>query len=99
LGYCLFVRTEGYTEILLLGVDLTHRGNGFATQLVRKVISISMSEMTRRVLLNVRAGNSAAISLYQKLFFKITHQRKGFYSNGEDAFEMELLLQPEIKSI
>jgi ribosomal protein S18 acetylase RimI-like enzyme len=36
----------------------------------------------------VRKSNASAIALYQGLGFVITHVRKGFYSDGEDAYQM-----------
>lgn len=95
-GYCVFVRTEGYTEILLIGVSVAHRSMGFAQKLISNVVSESMKENAGRVILNVRESNSAAISLYQKLFFNMTHKREGFYSNGDTALEMELKLEQQL---
>jgi ribosomal protein S18 acetylase RimI-like enzyme len=43
----------------------------------------------------VRKSNQAAIQLYHSAQFVITHVRKGFYSNGEDAYHMSLALQGE----
>jgi ribosomal protein S18 acetylase RimI-like enzyme len=43
-----------------------------------------------RTVLEVRASNGGAIRLYEKAGFKKTHERKGFYSDGETAWVMEL---------
>jgi ribosomal-protein-alanine N-acetyltransferase len=43
--------------------------------------------------LEVRAGNKAAISLYHKLGFAEVGKRKAYYSDGEDA----LLMQKDLK--
>jgi ribosomal-protein-alanine N-acetyltransferase len=43
-------------------------------------------------MLEVRKGNTAAVNLYQKQGFSISAVRRGFYSDGEDAYFMELSL-------
>lgn len=79
-------------QILNLAVDLPYRGLGFGRRLVKKVVSNAVNKGITKILLEVRKSNVAAIQLYQKCGFVITHVRKGFYSNGEDAYEMALYL-------
>ncbi len=38
--------------------------------------------------LEVRASNSAAITLYESFGFVTTRRRKGYYGDGEDALDM-----------
>ena len=47
----------------------------------------------RLVLLEVRAGNHAAIRLYRAVGFEATGERLGYYANGEDACLMQLRLR------
>ena len=42
----------------------------------------------RKVRLEVRVSNKAAINLYKKHGFKIVYAIKNFYLNGEDAYVM-----------
>ena len=56
-----------------------------------KMIEDLKAENIKRCLLEVRASNKAAISLYEKYDFKIIGKRKEYYTNPiEDAFIMQL---------
>lgn len=77
-------------QILNVAVDLPYRGRGYAKQLIRQVVSHALKESATRVILDVRKSNLPAIQLYQRTGFVITAVRKGFYSNGEDAYTMIL---------
>ena len=79
-------------QILNLGVDLPFRGLGFAKEMVRKAVDLAGKKGINKVVLEVRKSNLPAIQLYQGLHFSITHIRKAFYSNGEDAYQMTLSL-------
>jgi ribosomal-protein-alanine N-acetyltransferase len=83
-------------QILNLAVDTPFRGMGFAKNLVRKAVSLAMKKEIKKVVLEVRKSNLAAIQLYQGLQFTITHVRKGFYGDGEDAYQMTLLLEGDL---
>lgn len=90
--YWMMGHEEGSCEILNVAVDLPHRGMGFAKKLVSHVATQAARSGAKKVILDVRKSNIAAIQLYQSLRFVITHVRKNFYSNGEDAYCMTLLL-------
>ena len=91
-GYIVYWLMLEECEILNLAVDLPYRGLGFAEKLVRSVVSASMKLGLKRVLLDVRKSNLPAIHLYQKVGFTVSHIRKSFYSNGEDAYQMSISL-------
>lgn len=92
LGYIVFWLMFDECQILNVAVDLPHRGMGYAKGMVRQAVAAALRKDFRRVLLDVRKSNAPAIQLYQGLKFVITHVRKSFYSNGEDAYEMALFL-------
>lgn len=79
-------------EILNIAVDLRMRRLGLGMQLMEAIRRQAMQRQCARIVLNVRKSNAAAIALYQKARLAIRHTRKGFYSDGEDANEMEILL-------
>lgn len=81
---------EGH--ILNVAVDPEFRGKGMAKQMVRRVVGECHKKGIRKILLDVRKSNEPAIALYQGLGFVVTHVRKGFYSDGEDAYQMALYL-------
>jgi ribosomal-protein-alanine N-acetyltransferase len=94
-AYIVFWEMGGEIQILNVAVDLPYRGLGLAQKLIRKVVDLGLKKGTKTVVLDVRKTNSAAIQLYQKLGFTIQTVRKGFYSNGEDAYGMILDLTVE----
>lgn len=83
---------DGMCEILNIAVDFPHRGQGVAKKLVLHAVSTAVKAGARKIVLDVRKSNMAAIQLYQSLRFSITQVRKSFYSNGEDAYGMTLPL-------
>jgi ribosomal-protein-alanine N-acetyltransferase len=89
-GYVVFWLMFDEAQILNIGVDLPHRGMGFAKKMIRQVVAEALKKEIRKILLDVRKTNTAAISLYQAMRFTIRQVRKGFYSNGEDAYTLLL---------
>jgi ribosomal-protein-alanine N-acetyltransferase len=92
LGYVVFWTLMDEAQILNIVVDLPHRGLGHAKRMLQKVITTVAKTELKRVILDVRKSNTPAIQLYQRLGFTITQVRKGFYSNGEDGYQMTLEL-------
>jgi [ribosomal protein S18]-alanine N-acetyltransferase len=77
-------------HILNVAVDTSWRRIGLAKMLVRTAVREALKKDVRKILLDVRKSNGPAVALYQGLGFVITHVRKGFYSDGEDAYQMAL---------
>jgi ribosomal-protein-alanine N-acetyltransferase len=89
-GFVVFWIMGQDCQIMELAIDLPYRGMGYARQLLAHAVKKALRAECSRVILEVRRSNAAAIALYQGQKFTISHVRKGFYSNGEDAFVMEL---------
>ena len=89
-GYVVYWLLFDEAQILNIAVDLPHRGMGFGKKMIRQVVADAIHKNIRKVLLDVRKGNTPAIQLYQAMRFTIGQIRKGFYSNGEDAYTMAL---------
>jgi len=83
-------------QVLNIVVDLPYRGLGLAKEMVRKAVLLASKKNIKKVVLEVRKSNLAAIQLYQGLSFTITHIRKNFYGDGEDAYQMTLNLEGEL---
>jgi [ribosomal protein S18]-alanine N-acetyltransferase len=92
-GYIAFWVVDKECRILNIAVPLPFRGLGVAKDLIRAMIREAIATGATHTELEVRKGNLAAIQLYQKLGFTIIQVRKNYYSNGEDAYIMELLLE------
>jgi N-alpha-acetyltransferase 10/11 len=96
-GYCLSKMEEDeqrahpkHGHITSLSVLRTHRKRGIATSLMRR----SQQEMedvfkAEYVSLHVRKSNKAAFHLYsQTLAYEVHDVEKGYYADGEDAYDM-----------
>jgi [ribosomal protein S18]-alanine N-acetyltransferase len=92
-GYIVCWILDRECRVLNVAVDLPYRGLGFGKKLVRAVIQTALEEDANRAGLEVRKSNVAALQLYQSIGFTITQVRKEFYSDGEDAYMMDLPLE------
>jgi [ribosomal protein S18]-alanine N-acetyltransferase len=85
-GYVLASRAADEAEILILGVHPDFRRRGVAGRLLRELISRLKADGAGSLYLEVRAGNTAAVALYEGLGFTRTGLRRGYYADsGEDA--------------
>jgi [ribosomal protein S18]-alanine N-acetyltransferase len=89
-GYVVFWVLLEEAQLLNIVVDLPFRGRGMAKEVLRCVVNQAVKGGAKRITLDVRRTNQAAIQLYQSAKFAITQVRKGFYSDGEDAYLMTL---------
>jgi ribosomal-protein-alanine N-acetyltransferase len=81
------VLDEGYVTNIAVTEKARKRGIGSA--LTERILSAGREKALSFVSLEVRASNSAAISLYEKFGFKAVGVRKRFYANPtEDAIIM-----------
>merc|ERR1712157_305023 len=98
-GYVLAKMEEDESQpphghITSLAVLRTHRKRGIATMLMQR----SQQEMSavfhaKYVSLRVRKSNRAAFHLYTKtLSYGIHDIEKGYYADGEDAYDMRCML-------
>jgi len=99
-GYVLAKMEEDESQpkhghITSLSVLRTHRKRGIATMLMRR----SQREMgdvfdSEYVSLHVRKSNRAAFHLYSvTLQYEVNDVEKGYYADGEDAYDMRCYLQ------
>lgn len=68
------------------------RRSGIAQAFWREITSKLKDSGIRQVYLEVNTKNTPAIEFYQKQGFRTLQIKKGFYSDGEDAFIMILTL-------
>jgi ribosomal-protein-alanine N-acetyltransferase len=72
-------------ELLRIAVTPAERRTGIAGQLMTAALSKCAG---RTVLLEVAAGNDAAVALYGAFGFEEISRRRGYYAGGEDAVIM-----------
>ncbi len=95
-GYVLYRVYQEHSEILNVSIDPAFKRKGNGALLVRTAVNDALKCGCRRMFLEVRKSNDAAIQLYHSLNFEITRVRKNYYNLApglfEDAYEMELVL-------
>jgi ribosomal-protein-alanine acetyltransferase len=78
-----------FTEILKIGVSRGFRKVGLASILMKEIELLCLNMKIKKILLEVREANIAAVSLYKKLNYKIDGIRKNYYKKyNEDGILM-----------
>lgn len=87
-------------DIIALGTATAVRRRGLARSLIAEMLRSAHKLGLRRVLLEARSSNWAAINLYQSLGFVVGRTREDYYSNPtEDGVEMSLELDcPQLEA-
>ena|SRR5436190_73295 len=70
------------------------RRKGAGRALMHTLVGYAVEHRSRLVLLEVRRTNRAAIRLYRSFGFSAMGLRRRYYTDGEDAVEMMLVLDP-----
>ena len=94
-AYTVLLHTPEGVEILNLCVDPDFQGNGLGGRLLSHIVSLANKNRAEKILLDVRASNVVAISLYKKFDFKKVGIRKNYYrdkTGKEDAILMTVEL-------
>ena len=103
-GYIALQIAAEELEVLNIAVDASFRGNGYSEVLMHRALEDSLKGGHLRArgfpcgegrcwttaFLEVRVSNTPALALYKAMGFKISGLRRGYCSNGEDAFCMTL---------
>ncbi len=94
-GYLFAMIMPPECEILRIAVSPLARRRGCGRALLAALAAQCAAEDTDLMLLDVRAGNAAAIALYTAVGFAPTGRRRDFYrAPREDAILMERRLSP-----
>ena len=92
LGYAVMGHEAGFALLMGLMVLPEYRRRGIGTQLVLAVAECARSMGRTRLILRVGEANAPARALYEGLSFRRGATRARYYSDGENAVEMALLL-------
>ena len=88
-GYCGLVQSFEEAEITNVAVSPDLRRQGIGLAMLKELMRLGKERGITRFILEVRAGNAGAISLYQKLGFQMAGIRKNFYTQPlEDGLTM-----------
>jgi ribosomal-protein-alanine N-acetyltransferase len=94
-GFAAFHRVADQAELRNLAVAPQHQRQGIARALLRHGIGKLGETGVRRIFLEVRSSNCAALELYASLGFRLLSARKDYYQNPlEEALVMALDIIP-----
>lgn len=93
IGFSLYLLNDGPQQHLLkIAVTKHERGHSYGSLLLLDNIAKFKTSLTHNIYLEVSVKNPRALALYRKLGFVILVEKKSFYSNGNNAYAMQLLL-------
>lgn len=95
IGFALFKNNTYSKENYLIKilVDPAHRKGGVAFDIFNYAKSLFVAEGYTNCFLEVSTKNTSALNFYLKLGFMQLTQKRKFYSNGEDAYAMQLVYE------
>jgi ribosomal-protein-alanine N-acetyltransferase len=91
LGYAVLMLAVDEAELLDIAIDGRYQRHGWGRKLLEEMMALARRQDMRRMVLEVRASNAAAIGLYRKAGFADIGLRRDYYpaQNGrEDAILM-----------
>lgn len=95
-GYAVAWVVRDEIHLLSIAVTPAKRRRKYGKAMLEEVMARGEAKGGNRVILEVREGNEAAREFYGKMGFHRIGRRKRYYvDTGEDAFVMELMLDPE----
>ena len=77
-------------DIANIAVRESYRGKGIGKKLVNALVKKLYARGVRRIFLEVRVSNAAAMALYLRCGFVGVAVRPRYYGDGEDALVMQL---------
>ncbi len=96
LGYFILMPAVDEMQLLDISIAAAHQRKGLGRKLLGEAMEMARGMNMRRMLLEVRSSNTAALGLYRAAGFREIGLRRGYYpsaANGrEDAIVMECVL-------
>lgn len=90
-GYAILMPAVDEAELLTIGVAAAQQRKGLGHVMLGEMLALARERNMRRVFLEVRPSNTAAIALYRSAGFAAVGVRRGYYQNtngSEDALVM-----------
>ena len=81
-------------DVQTIAVRRSRQGTGVGSQLLDALLAEAVRRGCSRVFLEVRAGNTAAMALYERRGFERIGVRRGYYADGSDAVVMRGRIRP-----
>ncbi len=88
-GFLLGVsQVDREARVLMFAVDRNHRERGVGSLLMSTFLDRCRARGFRRTTLEVRVSNATAIRFYARYQFSVIDLLKGYYSDGENGYQM-----------
>ena len=94
-GYFVLMPAMDEAQLLNISIAAGQQRKGLGRKLLEEIMEMARGMNMRRMLLEVRPSNVAALGLYRKVGFSQIGLRRGYYPAGnerEDAVVMECVL-------
>lgn len=89
IGFMVYWVTADEVQLMLLSVDPKYRRRGVGSALMERLLEQAAAAAATQIVLELRASNVAARSLYDRFGFRSTGTRPGYYrEDQEDAVLM-----------
>jgi ribosomal-protein-alanine N-acetyltransferase len=94
IGYVCLWKILDEIQISNIAVSPERRRRGIGEEMMQRILKMAKEEDYRRISLDVRISNKAAIGLYEKFGFREAGRRKNYYRHPqEDALILEKVLK------
>lgn len=93
-GYCILSMALDEAHILNLCVDTGHRGRGLGGRLLDHLLATAAKAGARRIYLEVRPSNQAALALYARRGFEKLGLRRDYYRARQGREDAVILAKP-----
>ncbi len=94
-GYAGLDHAGDTADVMTIAVLPDRRGGGLGRRLLEELVARARAGGALRLLLEVRADNTAARGLYAQRGFTLVRTRRGYYPGGVDALVLALDLTEE----
>ena len=94
-SYAVLMPVVDEAELLTIAVAPSQQRNGLGGLMLREIIASAAAQQLRKIFLEVRVSNAAAIALYRASGFVEIGLRRGYYQNAEGR-EDALLMACEL---
>jgi [ribosomal protein S18]-alanine N-acetyltransferase len=96
-GFCLLRSSGEEAEVLSIGVVPACRRRGVARALMEEALRRLYRDGASALLLEVEAGNEAALTLYDGLGFEQVGERPAYYAQGLDRPRGALVMRRQVR--
>ena len=96
-GFALARIIDAEAELLLIVTENIKQNNGLATSCLLKIERKLFQQGAQQLFLEVSETNSAAITVYTNLNYKMIATRKSYSRNKNGKFETALVMQKDLR--